>query len=302
MCPKPTYSRGSTSRGRVSGAQQMLDLISAHEPLFRLAAFAGVLAVMATLEAVIPRRQSGISRTRRWTTNLALAAAGTLLLRFGVPLLATGAALEAERHGFGLFHWTGAPYAVAFLVSLVALDLLVYGQHVLFHKAGFLWRLHRVHHADPHVDATTGIRFHPVEILISMGIKMAAVAALGAPAAAVILFEVLLNATAMFNHSNVRIAEKADRLLRLFIVTPDMHRVHHSVYRDEHNTNFGFSISLWDRLFGTYRAAPRDGHIAMRLGLAEYPAPLPARLGWSLVNPFSGSAFPGEPKRRERTT
>ena len=285
----------------MSGAKQMLDLVSAHEPLFRLAAFAGVLAVMATLETVIPRRQSATSRTRRWTTNLALAASGALLLRFGMPLLASGAALEAERRGFGLFHWAAAPYAVAFLLSLLALDLLVYWQHVLFHKTGFLWRLHRVHHADPHVDATTGIRFHPFEILVSMGIKIAAVTALGAPAAAVILFEVVLNATAMFNHSNVRIAEWADRLLRPFIVTPDMHRVHHSVYRDEHNANFGFSISLWDRLFGTYLAAPRDGHIAMRLGLAEYPAPMPAQFGWSLINPFSGNGFPDEPKRRERT-
>ncbi|MFN4353457.1 sterol desaturase family protein [Parvibaculum sp.] len=280
----------------------MLEFISAHEAPVRLAVFAGVLALMAALEAALPRRTAGVTRVRRWTTNLALAATGTLVLRLAVPLLATGVALEAERLGFGLFHWTGTPYIAAFLLSLLALDLLVYGQHVLFHKAGFLWRLHRVHHADPHVDATTGIRFHPVEILISMCVKMAAVALLGAPVAAVILFEVLLNAAAMFNHSNLRIGEKADRILRLFIVTPDMHRVHHSVHRDEHDMNFGFSISVWDRLFGTYRAAPREGHIAMRLGLAEYPSPAPERFGWSLVNPFSGRAFPDASQRRERTT
>lgn len=263
----------------------MPDFIAAHEPAFRLAAFAGVLALMAALEALYPRRAAG-GRSRRWTTNLALAAIGTGALRFAVPLLATGVALEAERRGFGLFHWAGVPYALAFLLSLLVLDLLVYAQHVLFHKSGLLWRMHRVHHADSHVDATTGIRFHPLEILASMGIKMAAVALLGAPVAAVILFEVLLNAAAIFNHSNLRLGEKADSQLRRFIVTPDMHRVHHSVHRDEHDTNFGFSLSLWDRLFGTYRAAPREGHIAMRIGLADYPAPAPNGLGWSLVNPF----------------
>lgn len=280
----------------------MLDFISAHEAEIRLAVFAGVLSLMAALEVVLPRRRTGVTRLHRWATNLGLAATGTLILRLAVPLLATGVALEAERHGFGLFHWTGTPFAAAFLLSLLALDLMVYGQHVLFHKAGFLWRLHRIHHADPHVDATTGIRFHPLEILISMGVKMAAVALLGAPAAAVILFEVILNAAAMFNHSNLKIGDVADRVLRLFLVTPDMHRVHHSVHRDEHDMNFGFSLSIWDRLFRTYRAAPRDGHIAMRLGLDEYPSPAPESFGWSLVNPFSGNAFPHEPKRRERTT
>lgn len=280
----------------------MPDFISMHEPEIRLAAFAGVLVLMAVLEAALPRRMAGVTRGRRWLTNLSLAAIGTLLLRLGVPLLATGVALEAERRGFGLFRQLEAPYALAFLLSFLALDLLVYGQHVLFHKVGFLWRLHRVHHADTHVDVTTGIRFHPVEILMSMGIKMAAVALLGAPAAAVILFEVVLNAAAMFNHSNLRIGEKADRILRLFIVTPDMHRVHHSVYCDEHDTNYGFSLSLWDRLFGTWRAEPRDGHVAMKLGLDEYPAPQPEGLGWSLINPFAGTAFPPQPKRRERMT
>ncbi len=297
----PHYSHASMTGG-APGAQQMTDFLSTHEAAIRLAVFAGVLALMAVLEALLPRRRTGVTRRHRWTTNLALAATGTLLLRLAVPLLATGVALEAERRGFGLFHWTDAPYAVAFVLSLLALDLMVYGQHVLFHKAGILWRLHRVHHADPHVDATTGIRFHPVEILISMGLKMAAVALLGAPVAAVILFEVLLNAAAMFNHSNLKIGERTDRFLRLFIVTPDMHRVHHSVHRDEHDMNFGFSLSLWDRLFGTYRAAPREGHIAMRLGLAEYPSPAPERFGWSLVNPFSGRSAPDEPQRRERTT
>lgn len=265
----------------------MPDFIAQHEPAFRLAAFAGVLALMVALETLFPRREAKGQAHRR-ATNLALGLIGAGVMRLAVPLLATGVALAAERHGFGLFHWLGAPYALAFLLSLLALDLLVYGQHVLFHKSGLFWRIHRVHHADAHVDATTGIRFHPLEILVSMGIKMAAVAALGAPVVAVILFEVLLNAAAIFNHSNLRLGERTDRLLRRFIVTPDMHRVHHSVYSDEHHSNFGFSLSLWDRLFRTYRAAPRDGHIAMRIGLVDYAAPAPNGLFWSLVNPFIG--------------
>lgn len=265
----------------------MPDFIAQHEPAFRLAAFAGVLALMVALETLFPRREAKGQAHRR-ATNLALGLIGAGVMRLAVPLLATGVALAAERHGFGLFHWLGAPYALAFLLSLLALDLLVYGQHVLFHKSGLFWRIHRVHHADAHVDATTGIRFHPLEILVSMGIKMAAVAALGAPVVAVILFEVLLNAAAIFNHSNLRLGERTDRLLRRFIVTPDMHRVHHSVYSDEHHSNFGFSLSLWDRLFRTYRAAPRDGHIAMRIGLVDYAAPTPNGLFWSLVNPFIG--------------
>ncbi|MEQ8326280.1 sterol desaturase family protein [Parvibaculum sp.] len=268
----------------------MPDLLTLHEPQIRLAAFAGVLALMAFLEFALPRRIVDAVRARRWTTNLALAAIGTGLLRVAVPLLATGVALEAERRGFGLFHWLGVPDVLAFVLSLAALDLLVYVQHVVFHKFDILWRMHRVHHADPHVDVTTGIRFHPLEILISMGLKMAAVALIGAPAAAVILFEIVLNAAAMFNHANVRIDEKTDALLRRIIVTPDMHRVHHSIYRDEQDMNFGFSISLWDRLFGTYRANPREGQEAMRIGLADYPAPAPEGLGWSLVNPFSAHA------------
>lgn len=265
----------------------MPDFIAQHEPAFRLAAFAGVLALMVALETLFPRREAKGQAHRR-ATNLALGLIGAGVMRLAVPLLATGVALAAERHGFGLFHWLGAPYALAFLLSLLALDLLVYGQHFLFHKSGLFWRIHRVHHADAHVDATTGIRFHPLEILVSMGIKMAAVAALGAPVVAVILFEVLLNAAAIFNHSNLRLGERTDRLLRRFIVTPDMHRVHHSVYSDEHHSNFGFSLSLWDRLFRTYRAAPRDGHIAMRIGLVDYAAPAPNGLFWSLVNPFIG--------------
>jgi sterol desaturase/sphingolipid hydroxylase (fatty acid hydroxylase superfamily) len=279
----------------------MFDFLTLHEPALRLAAFAGVLALMLLLEFAIPRRGRSGPRLRRWTTNLALAGAGTLLVRFTVPLLAAGVAVLAARQGFGLFHWTGTPEAAAFVLSIVALDLLVYVQHAVFHKFRLLWRLHRVHHADPDLDATTGIRFHPVEILLSMGIKMGAVALLGAPAAAVILFEVLLNATAMFNHSNINIGG-ADKWIRLLIVTPDMHRIHHSIHRDEYDTNFGFNLSIWDRIFGSYRADPREGHEKMRLGLSEYPAPGPQRLGWSLMNPFWSGANPDNTRGQEKGT
>lgn len=280
----------------------MSDFLTLHEPTLRLAAFAGVLALMALLEVAVPRRGRNGPRARRWITNLSLAAAGTLLIRLAIPLLAVGTAALAAEWGFGLFHWTETPELAAFLLSLAALDLVVYAQHVAFHKIGLFWRLHRVHHADTDVDATTGIRFHPGEILISMGIKMGVVALLGAPASAVILFEVVLNAAAMFNHSNIRIGVLADRWLRRLIVTPDMHRVHHSIHRDEHDTNFGFNLSIWDRLFGTYRAEPREGHEGMRLGLSEYPAPGPQGLGWSLMNPFWAKANPDDTRRRERTT
>lgn len=280
----------------------MYDFLTQHEPLIRLGAFAGVLALMALIEMAAPRRKRNAPRLKRWVTNGSLAAVGTLLLRIAVPLLAVGVAALAEREGFGLFHWTQTPAIAAFILSFIALDLLVYAQHVAFHKSRLLWRLHRVHHADTDVDATTGIRFHPVEILVSMGIKMGAVALLGAPAAAVIFFEVVLNAAAMFNHSNIRIGETADRWLRRLIVTPDMHRVHHSIHRDEHDMNFGFNLSIWDRLFGTYRAAPREGQETMRLGLAEYPAPGPQGLYWSLMNPFWTGANPDDTRRQEQTT
>ncbi|MEX0839836.1 MAG: sterol desaturase family protein [Parvibaculum sp.] len=268
----------------------MTEFLSLHEPLFRLTIFATVLAAMVLWELAAPRRILRMSRWQRWPTNMALSALGTLLVRLALPLVAVATAIEAERQGLGLFNWAGAPTVLAIPLSMIMLDALVYAQHVIFHRLGLLWRLHRVHHADPDFDVTTGIRFHPVEILISMCIKILAVALLGAPVVAVILFEVLLNAAAMFNHSNVRLPVAVDRILRWLVVTPDMHRVHHSIHQDEHDMNFGFSLSIWDHLFGTYRAEPRDGHEAMQIGLAAFPAPVPAGLGWSLINPLSNAA------------
>jgi sterol desaturase/sphingolipid hydroxylase (fatty acid hydroxylase superfamily) len=264
----------------------MNDFLLQHEPFVRLAGFATMFAIMGLWELLAPRRTLARGRRGRWWANFGLTVAGTVFIRLALPLAAVGAAFWAQRNGIGIFnHWTTPPY-IALPLSLVALDALIYAQHVAFHRFGLLWRLHKVHHADPDIDVTTGIRFHPLEILASMLVKMVAVAALGCPPVAVLLFEVVLNGTAMFNHGNVRLGERFDRVLRLFIVTPDMHLVHHSAHRDEQMRNFGFNLSLWDRLFSTYRESPRDGDGAMRIGLAEHAGREPLSLLWSLGLPF----------------
>jgi sterol desaturase/sphingolipid hydroxylase (fatty acid hydroxylase superfamily) len=256
-----------------------------HEPVIRFAGFAGVFCAVAFWELAAPRRMLTHGR-QRWWANLWLGATGTLSIRLTMPFLAVGTAVWAAENRFGLLNHVDWPLLISLPLTLVALDLLVYGQHVAFHRIGIFWRLHRVHHADPDIDVTTGIRFHPLEIILSMILKVAAVAALGASPLAVVVFEMLLNGTSMFNHGNVRLGAAADRVLRLFVVTPDMHRVHHSAERDEHDRNFGFNLSLWDRLFGTYRAQPRGGHMTMRIGLADYAGTAPTRLFWSLALPF----------------
>lgn len=268
----------------------------AHASLLRLGAFVGVLGGMMLWELWAPRRALGSARLLRWSTNLGLSLINTLAVRLIVPVAVTGAALWAQSHSIGLFNLVDWPASVTFPLTLLSLDLLIYGQHVVFHRVPILWRVHRMHHADTDLDATSGIRFHPIEILLSIFIKMAAVVALGAPAGAVILFEILLNATAMFNHSNIKLNHPVDAVLRRFIVTPDMHRVHHSVLPSEHHRNFGFNLSLWDRLFGTYRAQPSEGHEGMTLGLYAFPAPHPSHLLWSLAVPFLHV-----PRQTERT-
>ncbi|MDP2297931.1 MAG: sterol desaturase family protein, partial [Pseudolabrys sp.] len=225
----------------------MHDILFAYEPYIRLAAFSGVFAVMALWEFVVPRLKPAIGRGWRWPNNLGVVVVDTLLVRILFPTTAVGLALLAEAHGFGLFNVIPLPASIGVLASVVILDLAIYLQHVLFHAVPALWRLHRMHHADLEFDVTTGLRFHPIEILLSMVIKFTVVAALGAPAAAVLIFEVLLNATSMFNHSNVRIPLGFDRILRWLVVTPDMHRVHHSIVPRETNSNFGFSLPWWDR-------------------------------------------------------
>jgi len=225
---------------------------------------------MVTWEVVAPRRERGLSRRARWPGNIGVVVLDTVLLRLIFPAAAVGMAVYAERHGWGIFNVVDAPGWLAVVVCVIALDLVIYLQHVMFHAVPLFWRLHRMHHADLDFDVTTGARFHPVEIILSMLIKFAAIAVLGAPVVAVIVFEVLLNATSMFNHGNVTIPPAIDRILRLVIVTPDMHRVHHSIEGDETNSNFGFNLSWWDRLMGTYRSQPRAGHQGMTIGISTF--------------------------------
>ena len=256
------------------------------EPVLRLGVFLGVFAAMAAWEMTAPKRQLMASKPRRWTTNWLIAALDTAVVRVLFPLAAVGAALDAAAQGWGLLPALGTPHAVAVVVTLIVLDCAIWAQHLIFHKVPLLWRLHQVHHADRDIDVTTAIRFHPVEIALSMVIKIGLVYALGAPAAAVVAFEVILNGCAMFNHANIRLPRAVDAVLRLLVVTPDMHRVHHSVDRREHDANYGFNLSVWDRLFGTYVAQPAGGHHGMTIGLAPYQTEAPTRLGWSLALPF----------------
>jgi sterol desaturase/sphingolipid hydroxylase (fatty acid hydroxylase superfamily) len=262
------------------------DFILANELDLRLGGFLGVLAVMALWELCAPRRRLSASRWRRWTSNLGIVAVDALMLRLLLPVATVGAALLAEEQGWGLFNAVSLPPWAAVLVSILILDLAIYGQHVVFHKVPFLWRLHRVHHTDIDLDATSGVRFHPFEIAFSLVFKIAIIAALGAPAVVVVAFEVLLNATALFNHGNVRLPLGLDRILRWVIVTPDMHRVHHSVHRDETDSNFGFNLALWDRLFGTYRDQPRGGHLGMTIGLKAFRSRREQSLRRLLIQPF----------------
>jgi sterol desaturase/sphingolipid hydroxylase (fatty acid hydroxylase superfamily) len=275
-----------------SSGTTMPSLLLAYEPTVRLASFLGVLLAMAVWEVLAPRRRRLIARGVRWPSNLGVALLNTLLLRLVFPSAAVGlAALAAERQ-WGLLNNIPLPDWAALALALLALDLVIYLQHVMFHAVPALWRLHRMHHADLDIDVTTGARFHPIEILLSMGLKLAVVAALGAPVIAVLIFEVALNATSMFNHGNVMLPRPLDRVLRWLVVTPDMHRVHHSVRPNETNSNFGFNLPWWDRLFGTYRAQPVDGHEGMTIGLDSFRDPAELRLDRMLVQPFRGSVGP----------
>ena len=273
-----------------SGARAMTDTLLLNEPLIRLAAFLGVLALMAAWEVAAPRRRREIPRLLRWSNNLGLVVLDTVVLRLAFPMLAVGLALLAEDRGFGLFNQIDAPYWLAFAASFLAFDLAIYLQHVMFHAVPALWRLHRMHHADLEIDVTTGLRFHPGEIVISMGIKLALVAALGPPAAAVLVFEVVLNAMAMATHSNVGLPAAVDRAARFLVVTPDMHRVHHSIDPAETHTNFGFNLSWWDRLLGTYRPQPKLGHTGMTIGIPQFRTRRDLWLDRMLAQPFRGRA------------
>jgi sterol desaturase/sphingolipid hydroxylase (fatty acid hydroxylase superfamily) len=267
--------------------------ILTHEPVIRFAAFAGTLLAMALWQTLAPRRRLTAKKSWRWGSNLGLLAVNTVAARLVAPLSAVGVALIVEESGWGLFLQVTLPAWLVVLLAVVALDFVIYLQHVLFHAVPFLWRLHMVHHADLDFDVTTGVRFHTFEILLSLAMKAAAVALLGAPALAVLIFEVLLNATALFNHGNVRMPAWLERAIRLIMVTPDMHRVHHSAIPCETNSNFGFNLPWWDFLFGTYRAQPAAGHEGMSIGLPQWREERVAdRLHWMLALPLLNPEAP----------
>lgn len=264
----------------------MTDFILTHEASLRLGVFAAILLIMMAAEALFPRKKRAMGRGHRWTSNLLLIVIDGLFVRLLFPMVAVGVAVVASQKGWGLFNLTDLPIWLEITLAIIILDMLIYWQHVASHHIPFLWALHKVHHADRDIDVTTGSRFHPIEIGLSMLYKMALVALLGAPALAVIIFEIILNGCAMFNHSNVKLPLGFDRLFRRFLVTPDMHRVHHSTIMAETNSNYGFSLSIWDRLFGSYTAQPSEGHDGMVIGLEDYQSSGPASLSWSLLLPI----------------
>lgn len=257
-----------------------------NEAVIRLGFFFGVLIIMAVWELLFPRRALTMSKLTRWISNLGIVFMDNALVRYLFPVLAIGVAVSAQENSWGLLNNVQMPYWLSVGLGVLALDLIIYLQHVMFHAVPILWRLHMMHHADLDFDVTTGLRFHPLEIIISMLIKISAIAAIGPSVIAVLIFEVTLNATAMFNHSNVKIPLNIDRILRLLVVTPDMHRVHHSVTIRETNSNFGFNFPWWDRLLGTYRAQPAAGHEGMTIGLSQFRNPKKNNLLWMLILPF----------------
>ena len=280
----------------------MTDAIIVNEAIIRGGFFVGVLVLMMSWEVVAPRRLRALPRFQRWTGNLGIVVVNTALLRLIFPTAAVATALGIEARGGGLIATLTLPYPLAVFLGILLLDLVVYAQHVALHAVPVLWRLHRMHHADLDFDVTTGIRFHPIEILLSMVLKIAIVAILGPPALAVLIFEVLLNATSLFNHGNVWIPLGFDRVLRWIVVTPDMHRVHHSIEPEETNSNFGFNLPWWDRLFGTYRAQPAAGHGAMTIGLDQFRDPHELWIHRLLIQPFRGAVgiYPMLRRRRRR--
>jgi len=258
------------------------------EAMIRLVFFFGTFVLVAGLEILSPRRTLTASKPGRWFANLAIIALNPVSVRLVFPIFPVGMAFFAQERSWGLLNNVDLPYWLEVAVAVIILDFTIYLQHVLHHAVPLLWRLHMMHHSDLDIDVTTGMRFHPIEILLSLGIKIAAVAAIGPPVLAVLIFEVALNSTTLFNHSNIRIPEGMDRVLRIVVVTPDMHRVHHSVIIRETNSNYGFNLPWWDRLFGTYKAQPERGHHGMTIGLSQFRDPGKLSLPWLLILPFVG--------------
>lgn len=276
------------------------NFIAAHEPTIRLSVFVGLFAILAISEYLRPRRKLTAPKGSRWFTNAAIVVIDSVLVRLIFPAAAVGVALWAQSNGYGLFNTVQAPVWVAGLVCIVALDFAVWFSHLLSHKVPMFWRFHRMHHSDTDIDVTTAIRFHPVEIILSMLYKVAWVVALGAPAWSVILFEIILNGVAMFNHSNLKLPLWLDKVLRAIVVTPDMHRVHHSTIPHETDSNYGFNFPFWDKMFGTYIPQPKLGHDEMSIGLSQWQDERPTKLGWALSVPLLPMKQEGLPKKQER--
>jgi sterol desaturase/sphingolipid hydroxylase (fatty acid hydroxylase superfamily) len=256
------------------------------EPQIRLGIFIGLFFVLAMTELFVPRRELEHVKAKRWLTNWIIVIIDSFVLRLIFTGAAVGIALWAETNDYGLFNVLNIPTAVAVVISFIVLDFAVWFSHWASHKVPLLWAIHRMHHSDVDIDVSTAIRFHPIEIVLSMVWKMLIVVILGAPAIAVLVFEIVLNGTAMFNHSNIKLPLGVDRILRLFLVTPDMHRVHHSIIHNETDSNYGFNLAIWDRLFGTYIDQPEAGHKAMKIGISEWQDKRPTQLFWSLKVPF----------------
>ena len=263
-------------------------LVKKNELLIRLGVFFGILVVMFLWELIAPRRPLTTSKITRWFSNLGLVLIDSIVVRLVFPTALAGITLLVQQRGWGLFNQSELPYLLKIIFSVLILDFVIYLQHIMFHSVPLFWRLHMVHHTDMDIDVTTGVRFHPVEIILSMGIKMIVVILIGAPLAAALIFEIILNGTSMFNHGNVRYSQNIDSILRLLVVTPEMHRVHHSTIRWETNSNLGFNFPWWDRLFGTYRGQPAKGHLEMTIGLEPYKEPKKLTLPWLIVLPFIG--------------
>ncbi len=275
----------------------MSDFLLAHVTGVRLGAFASVVILMALWEFLAPRRVQIHGRARRWPSNVLIVAIDAVAVRLLIPISLAEFAAWSASHGWGLLNLWALPAMLSVPLAILLLDLVIYAQHRIFHAVPLLWRLHRMHHSDLEIDVTTGARFHPIEIVLSVLLKMAVIALLGAPAIAVLVFEVLLNATSMFNHSNARMPDWLDALVRRLVVTPDMHRVHHSVVFKETNSNFGFNLSLWDRLFGTYRPEPKAGQLGMTIGIPSFRDPAELRLDRMLTQPFRDDRTPSTARR-----
>lgn len=267
---------------------EISEFIVSHEATIRMTFFVGIFVIVALIELAVPRRPLTTSKAGRWFANIGIVIINTVVLRVLVPAGAVGISVWIGRQGWGVFNYMNWPIWIEVILSVILLDFVIYLQHLMFHAVPLLWRFHMMHHADLDYDLTTGTRFHPIEIIISLGIKATAISVLGAPAVGVIIFEILLNGTAMFNHGNFYIPLGIDRILRLMVVTPDMHRVHHSVFPSETNSNFGFNLPWWDRLMGTYRAQPTKGHDGMTIGLNQFRDPARLTLPRIIALPFIG--------------